>query len=195
MHIQAKDKEVPVNRASFVIGGSGKIVSRFIFAEISHVNSQPIVNGRFLLEKFPGKGGWTYAALPGISLQKSTPFGWLQVSGFVDDHELKQYKLMPMGNGQLFLPVKAATRKKIGKQAGDWVTVVLFVDDNPLDIPGELLDCLRGEPASHDRFFKLTAGRQKAYIDWIYAAKTEQTRVNRIVELLDQLSRGNLPLK
>jgi hypothetical protein len=75
----------------------------------------PLVNGDYLLQKFPGKGGWTYAAIPEILQNKKNPFGWVKVKGSVDGYELKQYKLMPMGEGRLFLPVKAAIRKKIKK--------------------------------------------------------------------------------
>ena len=57
-----------------------------------------------------------------------TPFGWVKVRGFIDEFELKQYKLMPMGAGKLFLPVNAAIRKKIKKQAGDTVKIVLYPD-------------------------------------------------------------------
>ena len=86
---------------------------------------KPLVNKKYLLEKYPGKGGWTYARIPEILQDKNTPFGWVKVMGSIDGYEIKNYHLMPMGNGQLFLPVKAAIRKKIGKETGDWVQVVL----------------------------------------------------------------------
>ena len=35
----------------------------------------PLVNRKFLLEKYPGKGGWTYAAIPEILQNKNNPFG------------------------------------------------------------------------------------------------------------------------
>lgn len=45
----------------------------------------PIIDAIVLLEKFSGKGGWTYAALPGVKTIKSNPFGWQKVRGFIDD--------------------------------------------------------------------------------------------------------------
>ena len=62
---------------------------------------KPLVNNHYLLEKYPGKGGWTYAAIPEIKQNKNAPFGWVKVKGSIDDFELKQYKLMPMGNGKI----------------------------------------------------------------------------------------------
>ena len=72
----------------------------------------------YLLEKYPGKGGWTYARIPEILQDKTKPFGWVKVCGSIDGYEIKKCHLMPMGNDQLFLPVKAEIRKKIKKQEG-----------------------------------------------------------------------------
>ena len=77
---------------------------------------QPLIDEKYLLEKFPGKGGWTYAKIPEILQDKSSPFGWVRVRGSIDGYEIKSYHLMPMGNGNLFLPVKAEIRKKIEKK-------------------------------------------------------------------------------
>jgi hypothetical protein len=147
----------------------------------------PLVDENYLLQKFPGKGGWTYAAIPEILQDKHSPFGWVRVRGFIDDYELKHYKLMPMGNGSLFLPVKAEIRKRIGKQAGDWVRVVLYADHLPIEIPDELLICLKDEPAAYKYFLKCTDGQQKEFIDWIYSAKTDDTKVERIAQMLNKL--------
>ena len=72
----------------------------------------PLVDNEYILQKFPGKGGWTYAAIPEVLQNKNNPFGWAKVNGTIDGFELKHYKLMPMGNSQLFLPVKSELRKK-----------------------------------------------------------------------------------
>jgi hypothetical protein len=141
----------------------------------------------YLLEKFPGKGGWTYAAIPEIQQDKHAPFGWVRVKGSIDGYEIKGYRLMPMGNGRLFLPVKAEVRKKIGKKEGDWVQIVLYADNAPQELPEELLLCLKDEPAAYDKFLTCTDGEQKAFIDWIYAAKTDETKVERIVQTINKL--------
>lgn len=150
---------------------------------------KPIVNNIYLLEKYPGKGGWTYAAIPEVLQDKKSPFGWVRVKGSIDDFEIKNHKLMPMGNGKLFLPVKASFRKKIGKEEGDWVKVVLFADNSPIEIPDELLDCLKEAPDSYQTFLNYTRGQQKEFIDWIYSAKTDQTKVDRIAETLNKLGK------
>ena len=151
----------------------------------------PLVNGQYLLQKFPGKGGWTYAAIPEVLQNKNNPFGWVKVKGSIDDFELKQYKLMPMGKGKLFLPVKAQIRKKIKKEAGDYVTVVLYSDESPVEIPDEILACFQNEPQKIlETFSAFTEGEQKAYLDWIYEARTEETKTNRIVKMMERLQKG-----
>lgn len=151
---------------------------------------KPLVNKQYLLERYPGKGGWTYAAIPEIIQNKNSPFGWVQVKGTIDDYAIQNYKLMPMGNGHLFLPVKAAIRKKIGKQAGDWVHVVLYKDDSEMEIPEALLLCLQDEPQTYQTFLSFTDGQRKEFIDWIAAAKTDATKVERLAETLRKVSQG-----
>jgi len=150
----------------------------------------PLVNKKYLLEKYPGKGGWTYAAIPEVLQDRNAPFGWVKVRGSIDYHEFKNYRLMPMGNGKLFLPVKAEIRKKIGKKEGDWVNVILYADNTPTEIPDELLLCLLEDPTAHRTFLSYSDGEQKAYVDWIYSAKTDETKVERIAKTLNRLTKG-----
>src|SRR5688572_32294459 len=82
---------------------------------------------------------------------------------------------MPMGNGKLFLPVKAGIRKKIGKEEGDYVHVILYPDTEPLEVPEEMLLCLKDEPAAFKFFNSISESEQKFYIQWIYSAKKEET--------------------
>jgi hypothetical protein len=148
----------------------------------------PLVNKTYLLEKFQGKGGWTFAQIPEILPDKNAPFGWVRVRGSIDGFEIKGYHLMPMGNGKLFLPVKAEIRKKIKKQAGDSVHVILFEDNFPTEIPEELKACFLDVPGTFEKFQQLSDGEQKASIDWIYAAKTEDTKARRILATIEKLN-------
>ena len=148
---------------------------------------KPLVNKTYLLEKISGKGGWTYAALPEVLQDKNAPFGWVKVKGNIDGFEIKKYHLMPFGNGKLFLPVKAEIRKKIKKQVGDYVHVILYPDNEPLDIPEELLLCIKDDTEALQFFKTLNESEQHNYVKWIYSAKTEQTKVDRIAKTLDRL--------
>ncbi|WP_229665877.1 YdeI/OmpD-associated family protein [Flavobacterium suaedae] len=148
-----------------------------------------LINKTCLLEKFPGKGGWTYARMPEIKADKTKQFGMVRVKGTIDDYEINNYNLMPMGNGELFLPVKAAIRKKIKKEAGGYVNIALYLDNAPVVIPEEIKLCLQNEPNAYETFCSYTDGEQKAFIDWIYAAKQEKTKVKRIVTMLKKIEK------
>ena len=132
---------------------------------------KPLVNKQHLLERFEGKGGWIFARIPEIIKDKNAPFGWVKAMGIIDGVVIKKYHLMPMGNGSLFLPVKAEIRRKIGKQAGDMIHVILFHDNESLEVPGELRMCLEDDPSALTFFKSLSESEQRYYINWIYAAK------------------------
>lgn len=151
---------------------------------------KPLVNKKYLLERFPGKGGWTFARIPEILQDKKAHFGWVKVRGTIDGYEISKYHLMPMGNGSLFLPVKAEIRKKIRKKEGDNVHVILYLDNEPLEIPEEMLLCLKDEPVALKFFNTLSESEQKLYIQWIYSAKKEDTKVDRLVKTINRLVKG-----
>jgi hypothetical protein len=151
---------------------------------------KPLVNKKYSLEKFPGKGGWTYAQIPEIPPDKEAPFGWVRVRGSIDGFEIKNCLLMPMGNGKLFLPVKADIRKKIKKAAGDQVKIILYKDDLATEIPEELQSCLEDEPGALKKFQGYSDAEQRAFINWIYSAKTVETKIQRIAKTIDKVLKG-----
>ena len=151
---------------------------------------KPLIDKSYKLEKFPGKGGWTYARITEIAKDTQKPFGWVKVKGTIDGYSISKYHLMPMGNGLLFLPVKAEIRKKIKKHAGDEVHVILYADNDAWIVPDEWIECLQDEPMAHSFFTKLSESEQKYYVHWIYGAKKEETKVNRMAKAINMLAEG-----
>lgn len=76
------------------------------------------------LYKSPNKGGWTFAMWPQAAEFFGT-HGLVKVSGTIDGHPFRA-SFMATGEGHQMLPIKAETRKLIGKQAGDIVTIQLL---------------------------------------------------------------------
>jgi uncharacterized protein YdeI (YjbR/CyaY-like superfamily) len=62
----------------------------------------------------------------------------------------------------------------------------LYKDESPLEMPDELVFCLKMEPKAYDGFLQFPEGEQKAYIEWIYAAKTDDTKVKRIAATIEK---------
>lgn len=151
---------------------------------------KPLINNSFLLQKYPGKGGWTYVALPIQKNIKKKAYGMVKVKGGIDGFEFKGFHLMPMKTGELFLPVRSEIRKKIKKEAGDTVKIILFEDHDSFEFPLEFLTCLKDDPKAEQQFYKWSEAERIYYIKWIYAAKKEETRIDRMALSIQRMSKN-----
>lgn len=147
-----------------------------------------IAQGTYLLEKFTGKGGWTYIKLPGELIKSGKAFGMMKISGSIDDFSFEGKHLLPMGNGYVFLPVAKPIRKIIGKEEGDEVEIKFFIEEVPDTIPQELTDCLQDDPGKFELFQQLSNEEQKNWITYIYSVEDIEGRSNRIIKLINSLS-------
>jgi hypothetical protein len=75
------------------------------------------------LEKSPNHGGWTYVIWPD-SVNYFGTKGLVKISGTIDGYRFRA-SFMAMGDGQHMLPIKAETRRAIGKDVGQTVHIVL----------------------------------------------------------------------
>lgn len=91
--------------------------------------------------------------------------------------------------GEPKIPVSADIRAAAGIAAGDSITVELERDDAPrtADVPAELADALRGDPAASVRFAALSYSNQLRQVQSVTGARTAETRTRRIQRVLDEL--------
>lgn len=144
------------------------------------------------------KTGWTYFYVPNavtdlLSLGQKTSF---RVKGLLDDFPIKLVALLPMGdtgeaeNASFIIPVNAAMRRGIGKEAGATVRVILALDSDPLPQSDDLLLCLEDEPDALASFNKLPPGHRNYYVKWIESAKTPVTKAKRIAQTLTAMTQS-----
>ncbi|MBB6326412.1 hypothetical protein FHS59_002040 [Algoriphagus iocasae] len=147
-----------------------------------------ITEGTYRLEKFSGKGGWTYIKLPGELIKSGKAFGMMKISGSIDDYSFGGKHLLSMGNGYVFLPVAKPIRKILGKEEGDEVEIKFYQDELPDGIPQELIECLQDDPGKLELFRQLTKEEQEKWISYIYSIEDIEAKSNRIIKLLNSLS-------
>lgn len=147
---------------------------------------KPIFDGECTLKKFAGKGAWTFVMMPSDAGLPKKKNNTVRVRGFIDDYEFKDFNMWAMKEGN-FIAVKAEIRKKIQKEEGDVVKVLLFLDEAQQVIPEDFLICLREEPKLHELFESYPKKRQKETTDWIFSAKTEDEKISRMVQTLEKL--------
>ncbi len=137
------------------------------------------------IQQFAEKGektGWSYVTIPpDIAGQLKPGFKKsFRVKGKLDDYPISQQALIPMGNGEFILPLKAGLRKAIHKNKGAMLKLSLTEDKKPPEISAELLECLADAPKAEKNFNALPRSHQMYYSKWIDSARTLETRAKRI---------------
>lgn len=146
-----------------------------------------LTDKEYQLERFSGKGGWTYIALPEIPKDKDAPFGIVKVKGRIDDYEINAVTLMVF-TGVLIMAVKAEIRKAIGKEEGDYVHLTLYKDDSVFKIPDDFKERLL-EEGLFEAFKTYKQWEQRMCVQWIFSAKRQETINERIIKTLYNVRR------
>jgi len=88
-----------------------------------------IDNQELELQYKKGFGAWTYhLRIPGTANIKGK-WGFLKVSGTIDNSEIKNINLAPRKNEDYIISINKKIRDSIGKSGGDMVTVTLYLHD------------------------------------------------------------------
>jgi hypothetical protein len=128
------------------------------------------------------KTGWSYVVIPPDIADNLKP-GFkksFRVKGKLDNFPIARQALLPMGNGEFILPLKAAVRKAIHKNKGAMLKLILEEDNRPLKVSTELMECLADSPKAEKKFKSLPVSHQMYYSKWIDSAKTVGTKAKRI---------------
>jgi hypothetical protein len=138
------------------------------------------------------KTGWTYIEIPADIAQQMKPGNKksFRVKGMLDGLAIKGMALMPMGEGNFIMALKAGVRKEIHKRAGAMLQVRLEEDkDFKVEMPDDLKECFEFEPEAFGFFNSLAKSHREYFIKWIDGAKTSETRAKRIVNTVNAMLR------
>jgi len=138
------------------------------------------------------KTGWSYIDIPADLAQQLKPDNKksFRVRGMLDGFAVKGMALMPMGEGNFIMALKAEVRKGIHKNAGAMLHVSIEEDtEYQVEVPDDLQECFDFEPESLDFFNSLPKSHRDYFIKWIDGAKTNETRAKRIVNTVNAMLR------
>ncbi len=137
--------------------------------------------------KFGKKGektGWTYIVVKARLAHQIKPGSKVsfRVKGRLDAYAIGGLALLPMGDGDFILPLNGRVRKAIRKKEGGRLTVEMEHDTKNPVLSGDLMKCLKEEPAALTFFKSLPRSHQHYFSKWIEGAKTVTTKTKRIVQ-------------
>lgn len=155
-----------------------------------------------IIHQFAEKGektGWTYLDIPAhiaheIKADCKTSF---RVKGKLDAVSIEGMALVPMGEGDFILPLKKDLKKKLAKNNGAPVSLLLEEDkDFKFEIPEDLAACFDDAEGTLEQFLNQPKSHQNYFIRWIGEAKTESTRVKRLTmtvnAMIEKLDYGEM---
>src|ERR1700761_9187930 len=138
------------------------------------------------------KTGWSYIEIPADLAQQLKPGNKksFRVKGMLDGLAIKGMALLPMGEGNFIMALKADIRRGIHKNAGAMLQVKLEVDNEyKVEIPDDLQECFDFEPEALAFFNTLAKSHRDYFIKWIESAKTGETRARRVVNTVNAMLR------
>ena len=108
------------------------------------------------------------------------------------DGAIYRGSLVRMGSPHHILLIRKDIRKKIGKEAGDVVHIILEEDTSPriVVIPDDFKRAMTTHPDVLAFYNNLSYTHQKEYVQWIEGAKRVSTRERRIAKAIEIMKKG-----
>ena len=152
-----------------------------------------IENEKLEIQYIPGNGAWTYQLIIPNTKNIKGKWGDLKVSGKIDNFEIKNKNLGPMKNSDKKMALNSEIRNSIGKGAGDFVNVTLFLENQNEEKVNEnemIFECFKDAEVLNI-FNKLEIDEQNEIILSINSTATENQKVEKIVKFIAKLEQLN----
>ena len=152
-----------------------------------------VENEKLEIQYIPGNGAWTYQLIIPNTKNIKGKWGDLKVSGKIDNFEIKNKNLGPMKNSDKKMAINSEIRNSIGKGAGDFVNVTLFLENQNEEKTNEnemIFECFKDAEVL-SIFNKLKIDEQNEIILRINSTATENQKVEKIVKFIAKLEQLN----
>ena len=152
-----------------------------------------VENEKLEIQYIPGNGAWTYQLIIPNTKNIKGKWGDLKVSGKIDNFEIKNKNLGPMKNSDKKMALNSEIRNSIGKGAGDFVNVTLFLENQNEEKTNEnemIFECFKDAEVLNI-FNKLEIDEQNEIILSINSTATENQKVEKIVKFITKLEQLN----
>lgn len=152
-----------------------------------------VENEKLEIQYIPGNGAWTYQLIIPNTKDIRGKWGDLKVSGKIDHFEIKNKNLGPMKNSDKKMALNSEIRNAIGKGAGDFVNVTLYLESkNTEENSGNemIFECFKDAEVLNT-FNKLKIEEQNEIIQSINSTATENQKVEKIVKFIAKLEQLN----
>ena len=158
-------------------------------------SAKQLVGFQTVIRRFADQGektGWTYIKIPAAYAEQIHPGNKksFRVKGKLDEYAFEKISLLPFGDGDFIMALNATIRKAIRKAEGAKLSVKMELDEREPEASPEFVASMKDEPGAYTAFYKLSKSHQHYFINWIQAAKTDQTRAKRIAHAVNALAQG-----
>lgn len=152
-----------------------------------------VENEQLEIQYIPGNGAWTYQLIIPNTKDIKGKWGDLKVSGKIDNFEIRKKNLGPMKNSDKKMALNSEIRNYIGKGAGDFVNVTLYLENKNTEennVNEMIFECFKDAEVLNI-FNKLKIEEQNDIIESINSTATENQKVEKIVKFIAKLEQLN----
>lgn len=148
-----------------------------------------IKNEQLELKYEPRKGAWTYHIQIPNTKHIIGKWGFLKVSGFIDNYKIESKNLFTITGQDKLLSINETIRKSIKKSGGDIVTVTLYLLKRKQEISEkQIIDTFK-ESDVLPAFNQRSQDEKSAMINTILAEKNVEKQINTMVRYINKLSK------
>ncbi len=140
----------------------------------------------------PGKGAWTYHIEIPNTKHIIGKWGFLKVSGTIDDYHIESINLFSIRGRDKLISVNSKIRNAINKSGGDLVTVTLYLLTVKEEITKKKVLETFKDSGVLAAFNNLSEDNRNEIIDNITSCKSEDQQIKMLIKFIDQLSNNNL---